>query len=311
MLQAKPKHINFRPAANLAVSPLIADRNKQGIEMKSGANSWTSDIVNYFRFVFSRKVDNRHSPIPVTFALISGTAILGVIIYLLFVWADPILLASVRQPDREFPQIFVYITMAGQVDWILIISGVILLALSFSQAGRFTRNKLIVWHRVFLFSYFTFTAVALSGLIGNFFKNAIGRARPVYTPDAHNWLSMPFEDSYIYASFPSGHATTGGAIAMVLALLFPRWRWYFFLGGVAVAVSRPVLGVHFPSDVVAGYALGIAIVWIYARMFARKRLLFKFTENGRLALRHPGIGKKPVSGSIFWKIPAGVGISKL
>ncbi|MCF6322563.1 MAG: phosphatase PAP2 family protein [Rhizobiaceae bacterium] len=278
--------------------------------MNSGTNSWTSDIVNYFRFVFSRKITASHPAVPVTPGIVGALLIFATIIYLLFIWADPLLLASVRDPGREFPQIFQYITMAGQVEWILIISGVILIALSFSQAGRFTGHKFRVWHRVFLFSYFTFTAVSISGLLGVLLKNTIGRARPAFTPDTNIWLSIPFEDSYRFASFPSGHATTGGAIAMVLALLFPRWRWLFFLGGISVAVSRPVLGVHFPSDVVAGFVLGIVIVWLYARLFARKRLLFKFQNNGRLALRSQGSSKKPLSGSIFWKLPTSAGISK-
>ncbi|MCF6320266.1 MAG: hypothetical protein L3J32_00645, partial [Rhizobiaceae bacterium] len=133
--------------------------------MNSGANSWASDITSYFRFVFSRKVSSSHPAVPITPAIIGGILIFAIVIYLLFVWADPLLLASVRDPGRQFPPVFSYITMMGQVDWILIISGVILIALSFSQASRFSGHKFLVWHRVFLFSYFTFTAVAISGLL--------------------------------------------------------------------------------------------------------------------------------------------------
>ncbi|MGI9352842.1 MAG: phosphatase PAP2 family protein, partial [Rhizobiaceae bacterium] len=46
------------------------------------------------------------------------------------------------------------------------------------------------------------------------------------------------------------------------------------------------VGAHFPSDVLAGLSLGFIFTWIYARSFARKRLLFEFGSNGELRLRN-------------------------
>ena len=48
------------------------------------------------------------------------------------------------------------------------------------------------------------------------------------------------------------------------------------------------MGAHFPSDVVAGFTLGVVFTWLYARSFARKRLLFEFSSSGRLRLRDLG-----------------------
>lgn len=65
-------------------------------------------------------------------------------------------------------------------------------------------------------------------------------------------------------SFPSGHAAATASLTLVLALLAWRTRWrvpvlvFMVPFTLLVGVSRPYMGVHYPSDVLAGWAFGCA-----------------------------------------------------
>jgi len=60
-------------------------------------------------------------------------------------------------------------------------------------------------------------------------------------------------------SFPSGHTMHAVAFSMVAVAYFPGLFWLVTPFAVLVALSRPILGLHYPSDVLAGAALGAVI----------------------------------------------------
>lgn len=101
-------------------------------------------------------------------------------------------------------------------------------------------------------------AVISGSLLTDLLKTFFDRPRPEFSALAQD----------LSASFPSGHsmiaAVTYLTLGALLAQLSGRWRERVFFFGVAivlttlVGISRVLLGVHYPSDVLAGWALGAA-----------------------------------------------------
>jgi membrane-associated phospholipid phosphatase len=249
------------------------------------AHGWSRRVAAWFRFVHRRRADERFSVFPSALRMAEITLAIASIIIALVLVADPAFMAMLHSRNELTMMIFEVVTRLGASSWILYTAGAVILVLSIYPPAGLKRSVRLKMHDWVLAMYFIFTSVAFAGLLTNLMKNVIGRARPQFTPSGHVWFSNPFGDNYDFASFPSGHATTAGALAMALILLAPRYRVVFALLGVWIAVSRPVLGVHFPSDIFAGLAWGAGFTWIYARSFARKRLLFAYEPDGSLRVQ--------------------------
>jgi undecaprenyl-diphosphatase len=87
-------------------------------------------------------------------------------------------------------------------------------------------------------------------------KFAVRRARPAL-PDL-----PPLKQTQTQLSYPSAHATTSFAGARALAACWPAAPLY--VTATAMALSRPYVGVHYPSDSLAGAALGSAVAELAA-----------------------------------------------
>ncbi|MEP4293728.1 MAG: phosphatase PAP2 family protein [Rhizobiaceae bacterium] len=179
------------------------------------------------------------------------------------------------QTDGAFVTLFQYITLTGTSGWILVITAVIGLALSVSPwqnlPGPERRRRVNLYEDV----NFIFFTVALSGIAANLIKNSIGRARPRLLEELgpHHFNPGAFEPKF--ASFPSGHSTTSGAIARALILLWPRYWPLWLLFGLLGGLSRIVVDAHYPSDVLAGLTFGGLFVLLTARWLARRNVMFQ------------------------------------
>lgn len=89
------------------------------------------------------------------------------------------------------------------------------------------------------------------------------------------------------SSFPSGHAATSAAGAVVLTYLLGRGGWALGLLAAGVAFSRVYIGVHYPLDVLAGALLGVGVGLGAVALLRRLRP----TSGGR-----PRSGRAPPAG---------------
>jgi membrane-associated phospholipid phosphatase len=139
---------------------------------------------------------------------------------------------------------------AAAARWVTELGGmpVLLAVTGFGAAWLLVRRE---WRAAALL-----VSVSLTGrLLVSLMKDWTARVRP----DAHGHL-VPVES----LAFPSGHAANATLVWLCLALLLPtneRGRglaiWAAVWLALAVGLSRVMLGVHWPSDVIGGWAFGL------------------------------------------------------
>jgi undecaprenyl-diphosphatase len=117
-------------------------------------------------------------------------------------------------------------------------------------------------------------AIVLAETLNYWLKVLIARPRPCHALEGVRLLI----DCSASFSLPSSHAVTSFAYAVPLSLLtrpfLPAlWRLFPLVLAVMVALSRPYLGVHYPSDILAGALLGSGVAgmlcWAYLRISRR------------------------------------------
>jgi undecaprenyl-diphosphatase len=127
-----------------------------------------------------------------------------------------------------------------------------------------------LWLRKMYGAMWLVLGATLGGLlVSTLLKNAFDRPRPELVPHL----------SHVYtSSFPSGHSMLSATVYLTLGALLGRFvqqrrlKAYFLLVAILltflVGISRVYLGVHYPTDVLAGWAAGLGwatLCWLAAR----------------------------------------------
>lgn len=162
-----------------------------------------------------------------------------------FFFDDPLLRMAHALAAEGWDAFFVQVSALGYLYGVVPVDALLVLALA---ARRRFREGL-----------FAGIAIIGSALLNLGVKQLFSRERPSL------WESIAPESTF---SFPSGHAMGSMTLACVLVLLawHTRWRWLVLVAAsvfvVLVGLSRVYLGVHYPSDIVAGWAA--ATTWVAA-----------------------------------------------
>lgn len=92
-------------------------------------------------------------------------------------------------------------------------------------------------------------------LVYKYLKSHMGRPRPFTTHEVIRIYTAPLD----HYSFPSGHTLHALGFTIIALGYFPELAWLLVPFTVLVALSRVILGLHYPTDVLAGAAIGTAI----------------------------------------------------
>jgi len=129
--------------------------------------------------------------------------------------------------------------------------------------GWLKKNRDLQWKALVLA-----TSALVAALLSTSIKLLVHRQRLFLTDT--NIFKYGEGGSY---SFPSGHTTEAFAMATAVSLAFPRWYVVVpaYALACAVAFSRMYLGVHYPSDVLAGIVLGTGTSLVFHLMAKHRR----------------------------------------
>lgn len=134
-----------------------------------------------------------------------------------------------------------------------IAAGLVALALLGGGKGRTAVLLLVV------------TVAVTDQLASSVLKPLIGRVRPCHVVEGLRAITGCGNT----LSFPSGHATSSMAAAILLGLLYRRWLWVLIAYSVLLSYTRIYIGVHYPSDILAGWIIGGGIAWGMILLYQR------------------------------------------
>ena len=218
-------------------------------------------------------------PVPAAFLLLLGLglpwAIFGSLLWAVLrpgglAWDAPLLLYWHRHATPVLDKLAVFLTIIGNTGPMVGTALLVLLGLLWRRQGR------RAW--VFLLS------VGGSMVLTQVIKFWVMRPRPAL------WASLRPEHTY---SFPSGHAMDTAAVAAALCFLAWRHRsqWWVWalapLFSLAVGWARMYLGVHHPSDVLAGWSS--AVGWV---------VLAQAVASPEVQVLFLGVGRPPSRGAL-------------
>ncbi len=207
------------------------------------------------------------------------------------VWVVALPIALMEAIDQPVAQAFragapalisfmAWVTEWGESQWYLVPTGVAALAL-FTVAPRAHGLRRAVLRWLAQANLFVFANIAISGIVVNVIKIAIGRARPRLFFADGAFGASPLSIGYDYASFPSGHSATAFSLAFALGAIVPATLPWLLGFASLIALSRVAVTAHWVGDTVAGAGLSLITMLLLRHWFAGRGLVFTIATDGR------------------------------
>ncbi len=128
-------------------------------------------------------------------------------------------------------------------------------------------QKKIGWKDTLITLLFVGTLITVCDQTANFVKDTVQRLRPCNDPDIKDMIRIvKSSDTF---SFFSGHATSSMATTVFVFGLFRkhyRFAFLLFVFPLFFAYSRIYLGLHFPIDILTGYAVGAGYAFLFHKL---------------------------------------------
>ena len=123
------------------------------------------------------------------------------------------------------------------------------------------------------FSIFSFLYLLSTGVVTQVIKHIIGRIRPNHINLNDEIYFNFFSTNSEFHSFPSGHTSTIIAVTLILCLALPSLRYFLFITGLVIAISRVIVGAHYFTDIIAGALVSIIVYkilrFIYTKIYPK------------------------------------------
>jgi membrane-associated phospholipid phosphatase len=216
---------------------------------------------------------------------LAGAVAAGLVILLFVLALDARSVAWGPALPPALATFFALATRLGESPWQLIPTGVFALGLLFVDWRRVRRRLAAAWIELGCLAAFYLLAIAASGMATNLVKWTVGRSRPVRFAEDGVLTLSPISFGFEHVSFPSGHTTTATAAATALALILgarPPVVMLAFLYVLTIGLSRVMVGVHFPSDLVAGMFVGGTVTFALAHWLGARGVVFQGRADGTL-----------------------------
>jgi len=146
--------------------------------------------------------------------------------------------------------VMIFFSSIGNLGLVWIVTGLVLLIPKRTRRGGFDLLLCLL------------AAYIINDLV---IKELVARIRPYEAIDSLKILVKPLT-SY---SFPSGHANSSFAAALALTLAFGKKGALAYIPAAAIAFSRCYVGVHYPSDVVAGMLVGTLVALVVYKLLQK------------------------------------------